>query len=121
MVSTRHVADRRSTKHRDCRLAHPTFDWHPIANVAAAIIFPCTGVLPCRRFASQPAHPFEGAVMHSTLKYLAAMASCVLFATSASAQSVTDIREPSPDQATAQRDGERSTRKRLAGAAMGRA
>jgi hypothetical protein len=57
--------------------------------------------------------------MHTTLKYLAVMASCVLFAISASAQSATDIRDPSPDQATAHRDGERSTRKRLAGAAMG--
>jgi hypothetical protein len=57
--------------------------------------------------------------MHTTLKYLAAMASCVLFATSASAQSATDIRDPSPDQATAHRDGERRTRKRLAAAAMG--
>jgi hypothetical protein len=34
--------------------------------------------------------------MHSTLKHLAAMAACTLFATSASAQSAKDIRGPSP-------------------------
>jgi hypothetical protein len=34
--------------------------------------------------------------MHSNLKYLAAMAACTLFATSASAQSAKDIRGPSP-------------------------
>jgi hypothetical protein len=34
--------------------------------------------------------------MHTTLKYLAAMAACTLFATSASAQSARDIRGPSP-------------------------
>ncbi|HVH90708.1 MAG TPA: hypothetical protein VM783_04890 [Candidatus Acidoferrum sp.] len=33
--------------------------------------------------------------MHTTLKYLAAMAACTLFATSASAQSAKDIRGPS--------------------------
>ncbi len=34
--------------------------------------------------------------MHTTLNYLAAMAACTLFDTSASAQSARDIRGPSP-------------------------
>jgi Family of unknown function (DUF6130) len=45
--------------------------------------------------ASQPAHLFGGTVMHTTFKYLAAMA-CTLLATNASAQSAKDIRGQSP-------------------------
>jgi hypothetical protein len=45
---------------------------------------PQKGILPSRRLASQPVHLFEGTVMHTTLKYLAAMAACTLFGTSAS-------------------------------------
>jgi len=41
-------------------------------------------------------HILEGTVVHATLKYLAAMATCAVFAASASAQSAKDIRGSSP-------------------------